>query len=180
MSSAATTMSSAQSSSSAHASAPPFVRTHGDAHVLWVLGTRQRFLVDGAATGGRFSLVETYAPACHPGPPPHIHDDAEETFHVLGGALKVLVGDKTIIARAGDTLIVPRGVLHTFSNPFLTACSALVHLSPAGFEQFFAEIGVPPVSPTDLLTPPPAAPPSREQLRALAIKHHMRMPGLTD
>jgi quercetin dioxygenase-like cupin family protein len=167
-------------SPTAAAPSPAVIRTHREARVLWVLGTRQRFLVDGADTGGRFALIETYAPACHAGPPPHMHEDAEETFHILDGAVKVMVAGQTTIARAGDTLIVPRGVLHTFSNPFLTACRFLVQLSPAGFERFFTEIGVPPVSPIDLMTPPQVSPPSPEQLRAAAIKFHLRVPGLTD
>ena len=175
--------SSPSSSSSGSAPSPPppcFHRGYRDARVLWALGTRVRFLVDSADTGGRFSVQEHYVPACHPGPPPHSHTDAEEMFHILDGALKVTVAQTPCVARPGDTLIVPANTLHTFANPFLTPCRFLVQLSPAGFEQFFAAIGVPPTSTTNELTPPPATPPAPQQLRELAIKYQMRVPGLTD
>jgi mannose-6-phosphate isomerase-like protein (cupin superfamily) len=145
-----------------------------------VLGTRVRFLIDGEDTGGRFSMQEHYVPAFHAGPPPHSHMDADETFHVLEGALKVLVAGQIMVARTGDTFVVPRGVLHAFSNPYLTACRFLTQMAPAGFERFFSDAGVPPTSPADLLTPPKCEPPAPGHLRALAIKHHMRVPGLTD
>jgi mannose-6-phosphate isomerase-like protein (cupin superfamily) len=155
-------------------------RPQRDARVLWVLGTRLRLLVNGSDTGGRYSIQENYVPAFTPGPPLHAHDDAEELFHIIDGALKFQVGEASVVARPGDSVIVPRGTLHTFSNPFLTACRSLVQLTPAGFERFFEEVGVAPVSATDLLTPPTIPPPSPQQLRAAAIKYRMRVPGLTD
>jgi quercetin dioxygenase-like cupin family protein len=155
-------------------------RAYRAGRVLWVLGTRVRFLIDGADTGGRFSMQEMYTPAVDPGPPPHSHADADEMFHVLDGALKVMVAGEFAVARAGDTLLVPRNTLHTFSNPYLTPCRFLVQLSPAGFEGFFADVGIAPASADDLFTPPTVAPPQPEQLRALAIKHRMHVPGLTD
>jgi quercetin dioxygenase-like cupin family protein len=161
--------------------APPcVVRPHRDATILWVLGTRVRFLVNGCDTGGRFSMQEMYTPAFDPGPPLHSHSDADEMFYILDGALKMTVEGAPCVAHAGDTLLIPRDTLHTFANPFLTPARFLVQLSPAGFEQFFESIGVPPVSATDVLTVPQAAPPAQQQLRELAIKHHMRVPGLTE
>ncbi len=159
---------------------PCFLRTHREARVLWVLGSRVRFLVDSADTGGSWSMTEHYCPALFAGPPPHLHQDFDESFYILDGAVKVLVSGQSAIARAGDTLIVPRNTMHTFSNPFLTPCRFLTKFTPGGFEKFFEAIGVPPVSATDLLTPPSAPPPSTERLRALALSHHMRMPGLTE
>jgi mannose-6-phosphate isomerase-like protein (cupin superfamily) len=161
-------------------SPPAFLGVYRQAKVVWVLGTRVRLLVNGADTGGRFSLQEMYTPEFVPGPPLHSHADADELFHILDGALKMTVGDQPCVARAGDSVIVPRGVMHAFGNPFLTPCRFLVQLTPAGFEQFFSDLGVPPASMTDLLTPPDAPAPTPQRLRELAILHHMHMPGVTD
>jgi mannose-6-phosphate isomerase-like protein (cupin superfamily) len=162
------TSSSEPSSAPSAAASTHLFRTYRETPVVWVFGVRMRILVDSAETAGRFSL--------------HAHHDCEELFHILEGGLRLTLAGQSgpITARPGDTLIVPRGMLHTVSNPFLTPCRHLVQLTPGGFERFFAEIGVPPVSGTDLLRPPATPPPSKDQLRALAIKHHMSVPGVTD
>jgi mannose-6-phosphate isomerase-like protein (cupin superfamily) len=176
------TSSSEPSSAPSAAASTHLFRTYRETPVVWVFGVRMRILVDSAETAGRFSLVEVYTPPFDPGPPLHAHHDCEELFHILEGGLRLTLAGQSgpITARPGDTLIVPRGMLHTVSNPFLTPCRHLVQLTPGGFERFFAEIGVPPVSGTDLLRPPATPPPSKDQLRALAIKHHMSVPGVTD
>ncbi len=167
--------------------APSFTRTYRDAPMMWVLDTRVRILADSAATSGRYSMVEVYAPPSIDGPPPHIHDDADELFHVLEGGMKVLIENDWRIARAGDTIIVPRGLLHTFSNPFLSSCRFLAHYSPAGFERFFVDAGIPVERSADSkahhldpIRPPVVEPPSLAHLKAMSIKHHMRIPGVTD
>jgi quercetin dioxygenase-like cupin family protein len=42
----------------------------------------------------------------------HRHED--EVFHVLEGDLRFLVSGKVMRARAGQTLIVPKGSPHTY------------------------------------------------------------------
>jgi quercetin dioxygenase-like cupin family protein len=150
-----------------------------EAPLLWVLGQRVRILVVGDQTAGRFSLVEIYSPPFSEGPGPHAHDDADELFHILEGGLKITVGEQATIAHAGDTLIVPRGTLHSFGNPFVTPCRFLTQYSPAGFEQFFADAGIPVERSANPLKPPPCVPPTAEQMRMLAQRHRMRMAGVT-
>ena len=45
------------------------------------------------ATGGALGLVETTIPAGH-GSPLHIHNDEEEAFYVLDGAVDFICGDR--------------------------------------------------------------------------------------
>lgn len=158
-----------------------FSRTRRDAPLLWVFGVRVRILVDSAATSGRYSLMEIYAPPFTDGPPPHSHDDFDELFHVMEGGLKVFVSGAWHVAHAGDTVIVPRGTLHTYNNPFLSACRFLAQCTPGGFENFFLEIGTPVTSTgVEPIRPPGVAAPDLERIKSLARKHRMHMPGLTD
>ncbi|MDA2923039.1 N-acetylneuraminate synthase family protein [Acidobacteria bacterium AH-259-L09] len=46
--------------------------------------------------------------------PPHKHIKKEETFQVLMGELEVEVSGETALLKAGESLTIPRGVLHAF------------------------------------------------------------------
>ncbi len=48
--------------------------------------------------------------------PPHIHRTHDLTVTILRGAGDVRVGDRTFAVRAGDVVIIPRGVPHFFWN----------------------------------------------------------------
>lgn len=148
--------------------------------MLWVLGQRVRILVAGEQTASRYSVVEVYAPPFSEGPGPHAHQDADELFHILEGGLKITVADQTTTAHAGDTLIVGRGTLHSYGNPFVTPCRFLSHYTPAGFERFLLEAGIPVEQNASQLEPPPCVPPTMEQMRMLSLRHRMHIPGVTD
>ena len=42
----------------------------------------------------------------------HVHPNSSEVLHVLSGTLEHLVGDRWIALQAGDTLRIPKGVVH--------------------------------------------------------------------
>lgn len=44
--------------------------------------------------------------------PPHYHEHVEELMLVTEGAVTLTVGDETQTVSAGDTVIIPRGVIH--------------------------------------------------------------------
>jgi quercetin dioxygenase-like cupin family protein len=48
--------------------------------------------------------------------PRHAHDTCEEVLYLLKGALTHSIGDQTIELAAGDTLVVPPGVMHNAVN----------------------------------------------------------------
>jgi len=73
------------------------------------------------------------------GPPQHIHKNEEETFYVLEGEMKVLLGKRTISAKAGSFVFIPRGTVHAFCRAGQEPVKTLVTFSPAGFEKFFEE-----------------------------------------
>lgn len=95
--------------------------------------------IDGAVTGGVYSLIEYSHPAGAPGPPPHVHERHEEAFRVLEGELSLDIDDRTITLGAGEYAVVPRGAVHRPYNAGLVEVRFLFITSPA-LDGFFAEM----------------------------------------
>lgn len=141
----------------------------GEGKTVSVVGDRVTYKAVGRDTGGHYGLVEVTAPAGAPGPPPHIHESEEEAFYVVEGELKVQIGERTLQARAGTFALVPRGTVHTFSNPTPRPARALFILSPAGFEKAFEEMAE--------VAPRADEPPNMEKLLAIAKKYNLKIVG---
>jgi quercetin dioxygenase-like cupin family protein len=110
----------------------------GEAVNLLALGVR--FMIDGAATGGNFSLVEHPLPPRALGSPVHTHRNEDEYSYVLEGRVGVQLGDDVIEAGPGDLVFKPRGVAHAFWNAGDQPARLLEIISPAGFENYFREM----------------------------------------
>ena len=102
-------------------------------------GVGVRFLLGADVTGGGCSLVEHPIAPRTLGSPVHTHTREDEWSFVLEGHVGLLVGDKLIEARPGDLVLKPRGVPHAFWNDTDAPARFLEIISPAGFEQYFAE-----------------------------------------
>jgi quercetin dioxygenase-like cupin family protein len=108
---------------------------------LAVVGDSYTILVDGSDTAGRYTLIDMLVPQGG-GPPPHRHD-FEEMFTVLEGEIEVTFRDETKTVRAGETVNVPANAPHRFTNAAASPARLLCMCTPAGQEEFFAEIGDP-------------------------------------
>jgi len=97
-----------------------------------------RLMVDGAASGGGFSLVEHPMPPRALAAPLHRHTHEDEYSYVLEGRMGALLGEEVLEAGPGDLVFKPRNQWHTFWNAGDEPCRILEIISPAGFEQFFA------------------------------------------
>ena len=75
-----------------------------------------RVLEDGSSTGGRLGLLEGRYPPGWTGPPPHVHREHEETFYVLGGAVRFISGAAEHVLTPGALFTAPIGVPHGFGN----------------------------------------------------------------
>jgi mannose-6-phosphate isomerase-like protein (cupin superfamily) len=104
---------------------------------LWVLGHRVTLI----PVGGRVAAVEVATPLGVPGPPPHLHEDADECFYVTAGRLGVMLGDVWSSLGPGEYASVPRGTVHSFRNDGPDEVRAITAWEPHGFEQFFLEYG---------------------------------------
>jgi mannose-6-phosphate isomerase-like protein (cupin superfamily) len=110
----------------------------GNAGFLGSIGVR--FMVDGDATDGGFSLVEHPMSARALAAPLHRHLREDEYSYILEGRMGALLGDDLLEAGPGDLVFKPRGEWHTFWNAGDGPCRILEIIAPAGFERFFAEL----------------------------------------
>ena len=113
-------------------------RRDGKAGFLGSIGVR--FMIDGAETGGGFSLVEHPMSARALAAPLHRHAREDEYSYVLEGHVGALLGDEVLAASPGDLIFKPRNQWHTFWNAGDEPARILEIISPAGFEQFFNEL----------------------------------------
>jgi quercetin dioxygenase-like cupin family protein len=103
-------------------------------------GVRTQIHATSEDTGGAFCLLVDEPPAAWT-LPPHLHRDAAETILVVEGLFEVeLDGCRSRLA-AGDSVHIPRGVVHASANLGERAGRRVVLFSPAGMERFFAEVG---------------------------------------
>ncbi|MES2658511.1 MAG: cupin domain-containing protein [Verrucomicrobiota bacterium] len=107
---------------------------------LNILGIPMIIRVHGRDTGGVVSVVESHD-VTGGGPPPHIHQNEDETFQILEGEYKWTVGGETFVATKGTTIFAPRGVPHTYRYLGTAQGRLMCVITPSGFEGFFEEIG---------------------------------------
>src|SRR3954470_16557054 len=97
-------------------------------------------MIDGPVSAERFSLVEHPMSPRALAAPVHRHTREDEYSYVLEGRMGALLGDDVVEAGPGDLVHKPRGQWHTFWNAGDEPCRILEIISPAGFEEFFAEL----------------------------------------
>jgi quercetin dioxygenase-like cupin family protein len=61
----------------------------------------------------------------------HIHPVQQESFEVLSGTMKFRKGPRTVVARPGDTVVVPPGAFHQFANAGDEPSVVRVRVEPA-------------------------------------------------
>ena len=71
----------------------------------------------GLETEGEVFEFEAVLPSGLSGPPAHWHRVEQETFEVIEGTLRVRVGHVVRHLGPGESVVVPPGIVHAFSNP---------------------------------------------------------------
>ncbi len=74
------------------------------------------------------------------GAPPHVHENEDEVFIVMEGAVTFLNGETEVKAPAGTVASLPRGHFHGFWNPHDEPAKLLLFISPGEFSAFFDEV----------------------------------------
>ena len=118
----------------------PVLISSGEGKSVNVIGNALTIRLHGRDTAGVLSVVESVDQPGG-GPPPHIHHREDETFHVLEGEYEFTCGGKTFTARKGSTIFAPRGEPHSYRYVGHKPGLLMVTLTPAGFEEFFEEVG---------------------------------------
>jgi quercetin dioxygenase-like cupin family protein len=135
-----------------------------------------RFMIGGDESDGGFSLVEHPMPPRGLAAPMHRHTHEDEYSYVLEGRVGAKLGDEVVFGEPGDLIFKPRNQWHTFWNAGDEPARILEIISPAGFEQFFAEL---------IDMPADAGPPTPEQRIAVADRYGLEfdfasIPGLCE
>ena len=122
-------------------------------------GVRDRFMIDGADSDGRFALVQhLFAPKALAAPM-HRHKNEDEYTYVLSGRIGAVIEGHEVFAEPGDLLFKPRGQWHTFWNASDEPAACLELISPAGLEDLFRSFAT------------LAEPPTPEVLAGLAAEY---------
>jgi quercetin dioxygenase-like cupin family protein len=133
-----------------------------DGRSLWFLNTHVTIRVSSQDGSDGISVLEHRA-SQGDSPPLRIHHDEDEIFHVLEGEVRYRVGDQERLARAGETLLTPKGIPHTYRVE--SAEARMLTITRGEFENFIRAFGRP--AERDGL-PDPSGPPTPEQAEALA------------
>jgi mannose-6-phosphate isomerase-like protein (cupin superfamily) len=80
---------------------------------LWFLDTLVTIRVSERDSLDGISVIEHQVPFGS-SPPLHVHHNEDEVFHVLSGEARFSLAGKDVAAAAGDTLVAPKGVPHSF------------------------------------------------------------------
>src|SRR5260370_34274395 len=121
--------------------ASPRVLGPHDGHLAILGGTGARFIIEGDDVGKRFALVEHPMQPRALAAPMHRHHREDEYSFVLEGSIGALLGDSVVIGNPGDLIFKPREEWHTFWNAGDAPARGLEIISPAGFENYFRELG---------------------------------------
>jgi mannose-6-phosphate isomerase-like protein (cupin superfamily) len=109
---------------------------YGRRHYNPVQKDAATFLETSEETNGERTLAEVEV-APGGGTTPHYHKTYTEGFEVIEGELEVLVGEKTLVLRAGEKAVVPKNTLHRFHNATDETTTFLCEMRPGqpGFEK---------------------------------------------
>ena len=106
---------------------------------LSLVGDSYTVLVSGKQTEGRYCLIDMLVPDGS-GPPPHRHD-FEEMFTLLEGEVELTFRGQTMNVPQGVTVNIPANAPHRFRNTSGKTVHMLCMCTPAGQEEFFAQVG---------------------------------------
>ena len=144
---------------------PAVARPH-TAPPRWFYKNLARVLVEPVATEGTLSIVEMIGTQGEM-PPLHVHHREDETFVVLDGELSIHLPSGSSALRAGEALVAPREIPHTYRVETERARWLAVS-TPAGFASF-VEAASDPADYADV--PPDERPVDMDRLLAEAEAH---------
>jgi quercetin dioxygenase-like cupin family protein len=105
-----------------------------------ISGERIVIRQSGAETGGKLLSFDLFLPPGGHVPAGHVHPVQEERFTVISGLMRFRLGRQTILARPGETVLIPAGKAHWFGAAGAQVAHARVEVRPAlRMEEFFAE-----------------------------------------
>lgn len=100
-----------------------------------------RVLMDGPTAGASLTMFEMDVLPGGAMPVPHHHLGFDEVLRGVAGKLRMTVQGQLLDVSAGETLLIQRGEVHAFANPFEETAKVLCVLTPGVFGvQYFREM----------------------------------------
>jgi quercetin dioxygenase-like cupin family protein len=143
---------------------------------LWFLNTLHTVRVRHDEGEDGISVMETLT-AHGDSPPLHVHQTEDETFHVLEGELRLRAGDAEVRIGAGETLLAPKGVPHTYRVESREGARWLVITRHGDFERFVRALSRPAERPELPADQGPPTPEQADALAAAAREHGIELVG---
>jgi len=131
---------------------------------LWFMNTRVTVRLRHTDGADGISVLEHHAPHGD-SPPLHVHHNEDEIFHILEGEVRFRVGDADVRAAAGETLLAPKRIPHSYRVESRQGARWLTIMKGREFEDFVRAFSRPAERPG---LPDPSGPPTPEQAEALA------------
>jgi len=110
--------------------------------VFWFMNSRVTVRRASAANPDGLSILEHVMPHGD-SPPQHVHRSEDEVFHILEGVMRLRVGDREITAGAGDTIVAPKNIPHTFRVESASGVRVLTIITGPGFEAMMRALSRP-------------------------------------
>jgi quercetin dioxygenase-like cupin family protein len=107
--------------------------TRDDGENLWFLNTWVTIRRPSAAGADGVSIIEHHLPYGD-SPPMHMHRHEDEIFHLIEGEMRFRLGDADVTARAGQTVVAPRGIAHSYRVESPAGARCLTMTTGIGFE----------------------------------------------
>src|SRR5512143_1210878 len=133
------------------------------ANQLWFLNSLVTIRLSTSDCQDGISILEHFVPY-GTSPPLHIHRNEDEVFQVLEGEFRLRVNDREHRLVAGDVLLAPKGVPHTYRVESAQGGRCLAITVRGDFERFVRAVSRPAERPE---LPPQAGPPSPDAIQAL-------------
>ena len=112
-----------------------------DTRVVWMPGDlRTEIHLAAEDTDGAFCLLVDHPPVGW-SLPAHRHQNESETVHIIDGDFEMEIDGSRVCLSAGQTVHIPRGVIHSGGNSGQRPGRRLVLFAPGGMEGFFLEVG---------------------------------------
>jgi quercetin dioxygenase-like cupin family protein len=121
------------------------------------------FLLTKNDTGGALTMFEATVPPGAGVGVPHYHSGWEETIYGIDGVTTLMVAGKRIDVKAGDAIVIPRGVVHALKNENDRPARSLCVITPGVLgPEFFREIAALAV---------PGTPPNPQKMAEVMARH---------
>jgi len=143
--------------------------------LLWFGNTLVSIVVPSATGTDQLCAIEHWMPFGDSAPM-HVHRNEDEMFHIVSGTLRFSVGGETLTAMAGETVLAPKGVPHSYRVESPEGAHVMTITRGSDFETMVRAAARPAMF-TDLPAPSAPTPEMIAQLGALCAANNIDIVG---